>query len=83
MVWMLKSSKGFEFWTITVITFSIALADTSHVIVGSTELFMVLLNGESDFMSATLRLLLTAAGNIIGGTVLFAGLAYAQVSDEL
>ena len=83
MVWMLKSSKGFEFWTITAITFSIAVLDTSHVIVGSTELFMVLFNGDINLMAALSRLLLTATGNIIGGTVLFAGLAYAQVSEEL
>lgn len=83
LVWMLPNSKGFEFITITMMTFVIALTDTSHVIVGSTELFMVLLDGQTDALSAMARLVLAAAGNIVGGTVLFAGLAYAQVSEEI
>lgn len=83
MVWMLPSSKNFEFWTISAVTFAIAVTDTSHVIVGSTELFLVLLNGESTVPAALARLLLAAVGNIAGGTILFAVLAYAQVSDEI
>jgi len=83
MVWMLPSSKHFEFWTISVVTFAIAITDTSHVIVGSTELFLVLLNGESSLTEAGARLLLAGAGNIFGGTALFAVLAYGQVSEEI
>jgi len=83
MVWMLPNSKNFEFWTISVVTFAIAITDTSHVIVGSTELFLVLLNGESSLPEAGARLFLAGAGNILGGTALFAVLAYGQVSEEI
>lgn len=83
LVWMLPSSKNFEIWTIMLITFTIALLDTSHVIVGSTELFMVWLNGQVAFSDIVPRLFLALLGNMIGGTVLFAGLAYAQVSEEI
>ena len=83
MVWMLPSSKHFEIWTITLMTFTIAILDTSHVIVGSAELFMVWIDGQSSFTEIVPRLFLAAAGNVIGGTVLFAGLAYAQVSAEI
>lgn len=83
MVWMLPSSKHFEIWTIVLVTYAIAITDTSHVIVGSTELFVVLLNGDSTIPAALSRLVLAAAGNIIGGTVLFATIAYAQVSEEI
>ena len=83
MVWMLPSSKHFEIWTITMMTFTIAILDTSHVIVGSAELFMVWLDGQSSFSAIAPRLILSALGNIIGGTVLFAVLAYAQVRAEM
>ncbi|WP_417513429.1 formate/nitrite transporter family protein [Minwuia sp.] len=83
MVWMMPSSKGFEIWTIIVITYVIAVADTSHVIVGSTELFTVLLHGEMTITDLALQIVVTGIGNIVGGTGLFAILAYAQVSEEL
>lgn len=83
LVWMLPSSKGFELWTIILITFAIAVAETSHVIVGSTELFTVLLAGDLSLPDMVLKLLSAGAGNIVGGTGLFAILAYAQVSEEV
>lgn len=83
MVWMLPSSKGFEHWTIIIMTFAIAVADTSHVIVGSTELFTAMLHGETGVGDGLLRLLMAGLGNIVGGTGLFAMLAYAQVSEEV
>ncbi len=83
MVWMLPSSNGFEFWTIIAMTYAIAVADTSHVIVGSTELFTVMLHGKMSVIDAVAQLFLTGLGNILGGTGLFALLAYAQVKQEI
>ncbi len=83
MVWMLPSSNGFEFWTIIAMTYAIALADTSHVIVGSTELFTVMLHGKMSVLDGIVQLAMTGAGNILGGTGLFALLAYAQVRQEI
>lgn len=83
MVWMLPSAKHFGFSIIVLMTFIIAILDTSHVIVGSAELFMAWLGGHATIFDAIWRVLLSAAGNILGGTVLFAGLAYAQVSEEI
>ena len=83
MVWMLPSAKHFEFSIIVLMTFVIAVLDTSHVIVGSAELFMAWLGGHATAFDVIWRVLLSAAGNILGGTVLFAGLAYAQVSEEI
>ena len=83
LVWMLPASKGFEIWTIVVMTFAIGVTDTSHVVVGSVELFAVVLSGESGILEALARLLLAGAGNIVGGSGLFAVLAYAQVSEEI
>ncbi len=83
MVWMLPSSQGFEFWTILVVTYAIAIADTSHVIVGSTELFVALLHGKISVLGMMVQLSATCLGNILGGTGLFAILAYAQVKEEI
>ena len=83
MVWMLPSAKGQELWVITMITFTIAILDTSHVIVGSTEMFMLMLHEGGGLTYAMPHILIAGIGNIIGGSVLFAVLAYAQVSKEI
>lgn len=83
MVWMMPSSKGFEIWTIILMTFAIAVADTSHVVVGSAEIWNAMLYGEIGFFAGLLQIALAGAGNIIGGSFLFAFLAYAQVSEEI
>ena len=83
MVWMLPNSKGQEFWVIVAVTFTIALLDTSHVIVGSTEMWLVMLHDGLGLTDTLLPILTAGAGNIVGGTVLFAGLSYAQVSKEI
>ena len=84
IVWMLPSSKGFELWIIVIMTYLIAIGGFAHVVVGSTETFLLLLNGEVGIVSAVGGYLLPALlGNIIGGTALFSALAYAQVREEL
>lgn len=83
MVWMLVSSRGFEVWTIILMTFAIAVADTSHVVVGSAEIFTVILHGEMSVLAGFGHIGLAGLGNIVGGTGLFAVLAYAQVREEI
>lgn len=84
LVWILPSSKGFELFSILLITYVIAISGSTHVIVGSVEIFMLILNGDiglSDGLGG--HLLPVLIGNIIGGTGLFAMLAYGQVHEEL
>lgn len=83
MVWMLPSSKGFEFWTIVAATYPIAIGEASHVIIGSTEMFALLLDGSASIRDVVVQVGMTGLGNVIGGTGLFALLAYGQVSEEL
>jgi len=84
LVWMLPSSEGNEFVVITLITYLIALGDFTHVIAGSVEIFYLTLNGDIAIADGIFGFLLpTLAGNIFGGTVLFALLSYAQVREEL
>lgn len=84
LVWLLPSSKGFEIFTIIFISWLIAAGGFTHVIVGSSKIFMVVVHGELSLATALLHNLLPAfAGNVIGGSGLFAVFAYAQVSREM
>ena len=84
LVWMMPSSEGSEFWVIVTLTYLIALGDFAHVVAGSAEAFLLLLVGDIGFGKAIFGFLVPAfIGNTIGGTALFAVLAYAQVKEEL
>ena len=82
--------KGIGDWSagevlmITIVTYMIGLGGFSHVVAGSTELFIVMLMGELSPIEAVFGGILPAlVGNVIGGTVIFAALAYAQVREEI
>lgn len=84
VVWMLPSSKGFEIFVILVFTYLIAVTGLTHIVAGATEVFLVVFNGDISFWDGLLRNLLpTLAGNVIGGTFLFAVLAHGQVRNEV
>ena len=84
LVWMLPSSKGFEIWVIILVTWIIAAGGFAHVIVGSAEAFLLLINGELGILAAFGGYLLPVLlGNTVGGTALFSALAYAQVREEI
>lgn len=84
MVWLIPATEGAAFYVIFLMSYVIALADAAHIVAGSVEAFLLLVNGELGF-SAWLGgfMLPVLAGNIVGGTVLFALLSYAQVMKEI
>ncbi|PXX91760.1 transporter (formate/nitrite transporter family protein) [Marinobacter vulgaris] len=84
IVWMLPSAKGSEVLVIVMFTWLIAAGEFTHVIAGSNEIFTLVLNGEmSIFIALTYHISPVLAGNILGGTCLFAMLAYGQVHEEM
>ncbi|AZG71552.1 formate/nitrite transporter family protein [Shewanella livingstonensis] len=84
LVWMLPSAKGSEVLVIIMFTWLIAAGEFTHVIAGSTEIFSLVLNEEMNFFTALLHHITPMLmGNIIGGTGLFAMLAYGQVKEEM
>jgi len=84
LVWMLPSSEGAEFVVIGLMTYLIALCGFTHVIAGSAEALYGVLTGAITLQSAVFGFFLpTLAGNVVGGTVLFAVLSYAQVRTEI
>jgi formate/nitrite transporter FocA (FNT family) len=84
MVWMLPSAKGSEVLVIVMFTWLIAAGDFTHVIAGSNEIFTLVLNGEMNIFTALIyHIAPVLIGNILGGTGLFAMLAYGQVHEEM
>ena len=85
LVWALpNASGGGEFWMVAVVTYMIGLGGLSHVVAGSTELFALVFRGELALGAALFGGVLPALiGNVIGGTGLFAVMAFAQVREEI
>jgi formate/nitrite transporter FocA (FNT family) len=84
VVWMLPSAEGSQAFVIFALTYLIAVGGFTHVIAGSTELFILVFEGRLAPFEATFAYFLPAlVGNVLGGTGLFALLAYGQVSEEL
>lgn len=84
LVWMLPSAETGKIWIIALMTYLIALFDLSHVVAGSVEVFYLVLRGELAAPAALGGFILPMlAGNVIGGSALFAILAYGQVRDEI
>jgi len=84
MVWLLPGAESAQFHVIVLMTWLISTAGFTHVVAGSIEAFMLVLNGQmgigpmlGDFFAPVL------IGNVIGGTALFALIAYAQVMQEI
>ncbi len=84
MVWMLAAAKNGHFWIITMMTYMIAIGGLTHVVVGSAEMFLLMFSGQLEPLHGIFGVLLPAlVGNVIGGTGLFALLAYGQVKAEI
>ncbi|WP_417568163.1 formate/nitrite transporter family protein [Marinobacter sp.] len=84
IVWMLPSAKRSEVLVIVMFTWLIAAGDFTHVIAGANEIFALVLNGEMNIFTALIyHISPVLIGNILGGTGLFAMLAYGQVHEEM
>jgi formate-nitrite transporter family protein len=84
VAWIRAAISDVEFWIVLTLTYVIALGDFTHVIAGSAETFLLLFAGQIEIARALGDLIAPALiGNVIGGTGLFAVLAYAQVRQEL
>ena len=83
MVWMIASMEAAKMWIIVLITYLMALGDFTHIVVGSAEVSYLVFAGElpwSDFWLVFAAP--TLAGNIIGGSFIFAILSHAQIRSE-
>jgi formate/nitrite transporter FocA (FNT family) len=84
MVWLLPSAKDSHFHVIILMTYLIAIGGFTHIIAGSLEGFMLVLNAQMGALDLVTKFMLpTLLGNIIGGTLLFSLISYGQVADEM
>ncbi|HTW51187.1 MAG TPA: formate/nitrite transporter family protein [Stellaceae bacterium] len=84
MVWMIPSADAAQFYVIALMTYLIAAGGFPHIVAGSVEAFLLALHGDaSAWWMATGFFAPVLTGNIIGGTALFALIAYAQVMKEI
>jgi formate/nitrite transporter FocA (FNT family) len=84
LVWMRPSSGESFLGLILLVTYVIAVADFTHIVVGSCEMFLLAWSGEAAMSGLALNSMLpTLIGNIVGGTMLFALIAWAQIREEL
>ncbi|MFV3406909.1 MULTISPECIES: formate/nitrite transporter family protein [Pseudomonas] len=83
MVWMIPSMEQAKIWIIVLITYLMALGDFTHIVVGSLEVSYLVWAGEQSWSAFWLDFALpTLAGNIIGGSFIFALISHAQVRSD-
>jgi formate/nitrite transporter FocA (FNT family) len=84
MVWMIPSAESAKFAVITLMTYLIAIGGFTHVVAGSMEANLLVLNGDWEWWRMLAQFFAPVLiGNIIGGTALFALISYAQVMEEI
>lgn len=83
LAWVLPNAKGSEFWVVFILTYVIALGGFSHVVTGTSQASFLWFSGKLTLWEMTTDFILPAlAGNIIGGTGLFAVLAHGQMRSD-
>ena len=83
MVWMIPSMESAKMWIIILITYLMALGDFTHIVVGTAEVSYLVFAGELPWKDFWLIFAgPTLAGNIIGGSFIFALISHAQIRSE-
>lgn len=84
VAWIRAGMMSEQFWMVLVLTTTIALGNFTHVVAGGAETFLLVFAGHIGVGQAIGGIIIPAlGGNVIGGTLLFALLAHAQVRQEL
>lgn len=84
MVWLIPSAEAAQFHVVTLMTYLIAAGGFTHIVAGSVEAFLLVVNGQVGLWHMVAHFTLPVLlGNVIGGTVLFALISYAQIMKEV
>lgn len=84
IAWIRSAENSVSFGIVLLLTYAIGVCGFAHVVAGAAEAFLLFWAGQADLGRVVGTFLIPAlAGNIIGGTLLFAFLAHAQVQQEL
>ena len=83
MVWMLAATERSRFIVVVVTTYVIAIGGFTHIIVGAVEAMYLVFAGKLAFIDCVTQFALpTLAGNIVGGSLIFALISHAQVRSD-
>jgi formate/nitrite transporter FocA (FNT family) len=83
MVWLLPAAEHARIGVIVITTYLIALGGFTHIIVGSVETFYLLFAGGLSLDGFVTHFALpTLAGNVVGGSCIFALISHAQVRGD-
>lgn len=83
VVWTLPSAEGQKVTLIVLLTGLIDLGGFAHIIAGAAEMWVLVIHGDMGAAQAIGFFLPVLLGNIVGGSMLFALLAHAQVRGEI
>ncbi|HVZ46325.1 MAG TPA: formate/nitrite transporter family protein [Ramlibacter sp.] len=84
LVWMMPAAGNMQFHVVAAMTYVIGAGGFAHIVAGSAEAFLLLFAGRLGVGELLSGFALPAlAGNIVGGTALFAMISYAQVMKEM
>lgn len=82
-VWLVPAAEQSKITVIVVATYLIALGGFTHIIVGSVEVLYLVFAGLQPFSAFVFHFALpTLAGNIVGGSLIFALISHAQVRSD-
>jgi formate/nitrite transporter FocA (FNT family) len=84
LVWMMPAAPSGQIALIVIFTWLIALGDFTHIVAGSVEMAFLAVQGMIPPGEALFGFFLPVlAGNVLGGTVVFTLLAWAQIRPEV
>lgn len=84
MVWMFPAAGAAKIVVIIIMTWLVALGDLTHIVVGSVEILYLVFNGTIHWSEFFWPFALpTLAGNICGGTFIFALISHAQIRNDM
>ena len=84
VVWTAAGAPEARLSIVVMLTYLIALGDFTHVVAGSVEVFVRVFEEGFPALSLIGTFIVPAfAGNVVGGSLLFALLTYGQVCEEL
>jgi formate/nitrite transporter FocA (FNT family) len=80
IVWLLPFAEAARVWVIIIVTYVVGLAQLSHVVAGSIEVFVLAWEGHEAWSKVIGGFIIpTLIGNTLGGVTLVAALNHAQV----
>lgn len=84
MAWLMPGAERTQFHVIMMMTWLIAVGGFTHIVAGSMEAYLLVLAGHWAWWQMIVQFIPPVLiGNMIGGTALFALIAYAQIMDEI